>query len=204
MCPGQQTPVVEQAHYRAGSTASQKMKSLSQVKKEQFRLQKAIRFLVDCCLDSKGNQKIANPKPVVAHSLRMGFNLLFKGYNMDIVIGAILHDVEEDAGVSTKEIEKKFGKKVAKIVKAVSYDPDIIDSRKRYLDTYKRIRKAGREAIIVSVADHIDNADYYKYIKSRITKKEVYEKWQAFLKMVAFQIAKESIYQELKEKIKNL
>jgi len=42
-----------------------------------------------------------------------------------------------------------------------------MDTRERYLDTYKLIRKAGRDAIIVSVADHIDNADYYKYIKSK-------------------------------------
>lgn len=180
------------------------MKSLNQIKKEQFRLQKAIRFLTDCCLDNKGNQKIPNPKPVVAHSLRMGFNLLFKGYNMDIVIGAILHDLEEDAGVSIKEIEKRFGKKIAKIVEAVSCNRNIPEGKERYLDTYKRIIKAGREAILVSVADHIDNADYYKYIKSKLTKKEVYEMWQIFFKTVASRISKEPIYQELKNKFNNL
>jgi len=180
------------------------MKSSNQIKKEQFRLQRAIRFLIDCCLDKDGNQKIANPKPVVVHSLRMGFNLLRRGYDIDIVIGAILHDVEEDAGVSIREIEKRFGKKVAKIVKAASYNSDIIDNRERYLDTYKRIRKAGREAIIVSVADHIDNADYYKYIKSKLTKKEVYEKWRVFLKIVASKISAEPIYKELKTKMKKL
>lgn len=86
---------------------------------------------------------------------------MFRGYDMDIVIGAILHDVEEDAGVSIKEIEKRFGKKVAKIVEAVSCNRNIHEGKERYLDTYKRIIKAGREAILVSVADHIDNADYY-------------------------------------------
>jgi len=80
-----------------------------------------VRFLIDCCLDKEGNQKITNPKPVVAHSLRMGFDLLRQGYDVDIVIGAVLHDVEEDAGVSIKEIEKNFGKKVAKTVEVVEY-----------------------------------------------------------------------------------
>jgi len=179
------------------------MKPISQIKKERFEIQKAIKFLIDCCLDKKGNSKIANDKTVM-HSLMMGFNLLKRGYSKDIVIGAILHDVEEDAGVSIKEIEKKFGKKVAKIVEAVSFNPEITNNKERYLDTYRRIIKAGREAIIVSVADHIDNADYYKYIKSRLKKKEVYEKWQIFLKDVASKIKNEPIYQEFKEKFNKL
>lgn len=123
---------------------------------------------------------------------------------MDIVIGAILHDLEEDAGVSIKEIEKRFGKKIAKIVEAVSCNRNIPERKEMYLDTYKRIIKAGREAILVSVADHIDNADYYKYIKSKLTKKEVYERWQIFFKTVASKISKEPIYQELKNKFYNL
>jgi (p)ppGpp synthase/HD superfamily hydrolase len=179
------------------------MKTIDKIQKEQFEIQRAIKFLIDRCLDKEGNLKIANKKTVM-HSLRMGFDLLKRGYNKDIVIGAILHDVEEDARVSIKEIEKKFGKKVAKIVEAVSFNPKITNDKERYLDTYKRIVKAGRQAIIVSVADHIDNADYYKYIKSKLTKKEVYERWQIFLKEVASKIKKEPIYKELKEKMKNL
>ena len=180
------------------------MKSITKIKKEQFEIQKAIRFLIDCCLDKEGKQKIPQTKPLVMHSLRIGFDLLRRGYEKDIVIGAILHDVEEDAGVSIKEIKKKFGKKVAKIAEAVSYNPDIPEGKERYLDTYKRIIKAGRKAIIVSVADHIDNADYYKYIKSKLTKKYLKEKWQMFLKMVASKISNKPIYQEFKTKLKNL
>jgi GTP pyrophosphokinase len=179
------------------------MKSIKKIKNEYFQIQKAIKFLIDCCLDKEGNLKIANEKTVM-HSLRMAFDLLKRGYNKDIVIGAILHDVEEDARVPIKEIKKKFGKKVAKIVEAVSFNPKITNNKERYLNTYKRIVKAGREAIIVSVADHIDNADYYKYVKSKLKKKEVYERWQIFLKDVASKIKDEPIYKELKEKMKNL
>ncbi len=141
------------------------MKTISQIHKEYREIQKAVKFLVDCCLDKEGNLKIANRKTVM-HSLRVGFDLLRRGYDKDIVIGAILHDVEEDARVSIKEIEKKFGKKVAKIVEAVSYNPDIPNQKERYLDNYRRIASAGYEAIIVSIADHLDNADYYKYIRN--------------------------------------
>jgi len=180
------------------------MKSINQIKKEQFQLQKAVKFLIDCCLDRNGNQKIVNTKPVVAHSLRMGFDLLRRGYDSDLVIAALLHDVNEDAGVSIREIEKRFGKKVAKIVAAVSCNRNIPNDEERYLDIYKRTKNMGRRAIIVSVADHLNNADYYKYGKNKLTRKEVYEKWQIFLKTVASKISNEPIYQELKGKMKNL
>jgi GTP pyrophosphokinase len=180
------------------------MKSINKIKKEHFEMQKAIRFLIDCCLDKEGDQKIANIKPVVMHSLRVGFNLLRRGYDKDIVIGAILHDVEEDAGISINEIEKKFGKEIAKIVKAVSFNPEIVNQKERTLDNYKKIVGAGKKAMIVSVADHLDNVDYYKYIKSKLIKKEVYEKWEIFFKTVASKISKEPICRELKKKMKNL
>lgn len=180
------------------------MKSIEQIKKEQFKLQKALKFLIDCCLDKNGKQKIPNSKTVVTHSLRMGFDLLWRGYSIDTVIGAILHDVNEDAGVSIAKIKNRFGKKIAKIVKAVSFNRNIPNNKERYSDTYKRIKKAGRIAIIVSVADHLDNADYYKYIKDKQTKQEVYKKWQIFLETVAPKIANEPIFKELKAKIKKL
>lgn len=179
------------------------MKTISQIKKEYREIQKAIKFLIDCCLDKEGNLKIANDKTVM-HSLRMGFDLLKRGYDKDIVIGAILHDVEEDAGVSIKEIEKRFGKEVAKIVEAVSFNPEIKDQRERDLELYKKITKAGKKAMIVSVADHLDNADYYKFIKSKLTKEYVKEKWKMFLEIVVSKITDEPLVKEFKEKMKNL
>jgi (p)ppGpp synthase/HD superfamily hydrolase len=179
------------------------MKTISQVRKEHIQIQKAIKFLIDKCLDKKGNLKISNQKTVM-HSLRTGFDLLKRGYDKDIVIGAILHDIEEDAGVSIKEIEKKFGKKVAKIVEAVSFNPKIKNQKERDLDLYKRIARAGREAMIVSVADHLDNADYYRYIKSKLNKEYVKQKWKMFLKIVVVKISKEPIAKEFKKKFEDI
>lgn len=180
------------------------LKTILQIKKEQFETQRAIRFLIDCCLDEKGRQKISQSKPLVMHSLRVGFDLLKRGYDKDIVIGAILHDVEEDANVSIKEIERRFGKKISKIIEAVSFNSEIKNQKERDLNLYQKIAKAGYEAMIISVADHLDNADYYKYAKSKLTKEYVKEKWQIFLKIVASKISNEPIVEEFKKKMKNL
>lgn len=171
---------------------------------EQFKLQKAVKFLIDACLDDNGDQKIANPKPVVAHSLRVGWDLLKRGYDNDIVIAGILHDLDEDADVSVAEIEKSFGKKVAKIVAAVSWDEKIPKVMERFLDTHRRTKKAGRAAIIVSVPDHLDNADYYQYAESKLTKETVIEKWKIFFKDVASDISDEPIYQDFKNKLESM
>jgi (p)ppGpp synthase/HD superfamily hydrolase len=179
------------------------MKTISQIKREYSQIQKAIKFLIDKYLDKKGNLKISNQKTVM-HSLRMGFDLIKRGYGRNIVIGAILHDIEEDTGVPIKEIKKKFGKKVAKIVGTVSLNPKIKNRKERDLDLYRKIAKAGREAMIVSVADHLDNADYYKYIKNESVKEYVKQKWVMFLKIVVSKISNEPIAKEFKKKMENL
>lgn len=177
------------------------MKSVNKLKTDQFEVQRAVKFLLDSCLDKKGKQKIINNKPVVTHSLRVAFDLLRRGYDKNIVISAILHDLNEDADVSIKEIEKNFGKKIARIVEAFSYDKKIKNNKKRYFDLYCRTEKAGREVIIISIADHLDNTDYYNFIKkSNKEKKEIYKKWQMFLKEIAIKAEKEPIYKELKKK----
>lgn len=179
-------------------------KNIKQIKAEQFKIQKAVKYLIDACLNEEGNQKIANPKPVVAHSLRVGFNLLNRGYDNDLVIAGILHDLKEDADVQTADIEKTFGKKVAEIVAAVSWDKEISEHSNKFIDTHKRTKKAGREAIIVSVADHLDNADYYQYSENELAKEKVLEKWKIFLNDVAIIISDDPIYKEYKDKMASI
>jgi len=179
-------------------------KTIEQIKAEQFKIQKAVKFLTDACLDSKGNQKIANPKPVVIHSLRVGFDLLKRDYNNDVVVTAILHDLIEDAGVPIAEIKRRFGKKVAEIVEAVSWNEKIPNHMERFSDTHHRTKEVGRDAVLVSLADHLDNADYYQYAKSKLTRKMVLKKWKIFFKEVASLISDEPIYQDYKDKLESI
>ena len=69
------------------------------------------------------------------------------------VISAILHDMLEDTPTTDAELAEKFGKEVAKIVRALSHEseeePDEV-----YL---RRVALGGTVAIIVKRCDRLDN-----------------------------------------------
>jgi (p)ppGpp synthase/HD superfamily hydrolase len=59
--------------------------------------------------------------PFIVHPLAvMGILRSFDVKDEDILIAAVLHDVVEDSPIRLDEIEKKFGKRVAKLVDEVS------------------------------------------------------------------------------------
>ncbi len=95
--------------------------------------------------------------PFIAHPFCVGF-LLFK-YTKDeeVVAAGILHDVLEDVeGYEHEDMERDFGKRVAKIVSEVSHRKDASwrEAREEYLEVLKR---GSEEAVMVSVADKIHN-----------------------------------------------
>lgn len=101
----------------------------------------------------------------LAHVLGVASLVLEYGGTDKQVAAALLHDVPEDHGGEARlaEIEKKFGKKVARIVRgcsdSLSTDPGKKEKwsrrKKRYL---KHLRKAPRDVLLVSCADKLYNA----------------------------------------------
>ena len=70
-----------------------------------------------------------------------------------VVVAALLHDVLEDTETTDEQLAELFGKRVARIVRAVSHEqedePDEV-----YLS---RVAAGGREALLVKLADRLDN-----------------------------------------------
>jgi (p)ppGpp synthase/HD superfamily hydrolase len=103
--------------------------------------------------------------PYVAHLLGVAGIVLEAGGNEDEAIAALLHDaVEDQGGLKTlKEIRKRFGSRVAKIVREGSdsesedpHDKPSWHERKRaYL---RHLAVASKGAVLVSIADKLHNA----------------------------------------------
>ena len=156
-------------------------------------MERAIKFLSNSLETSS-----RNPKPVALHSTRVGMHLDELSYSDDIVIAGILHDVIEDTAVRIEEIEDKFGKKVARIVRANSYDNSIVDRNKRYEDTFKRCLKEGRDALVVKAADILDNSFYYSRAPSREMEKDLLERMKLFINLSQPILKNDPIWEELK------
>jgi (p)ppGpp synthase/HD superfamily hydrolase len=103
--------------------------------------------------------------PYIAHPFSVMLTLLEFTNDEDVLIASLFHDVLEDVDLKLAEIiEKEYGPKVIKIVKALSEDKDpkkqtdakaTWHSRKlRYLE---HLKLAPEEVLLISCADKLDN-----------------------------------------------
>jgi GTP pyrophosphokinase len=100
--------------------------------------------------------------PYVAHLLAVVSIALEHGADEDEAIAAVLHDaVEDQGGAATGDaIERRFGKRVADIVRACS-DSDVIPKppwRERKAAYLAHISEASPSARLVSASDKLHNA----------------------------------------------
>ncbi len=100
--------------------------------------------------------------PYVAHLLGVASIVLAEGGDEDMAIAALLHDAVEDQGgkPTLREIERRFGKRVARLVEACT-DADSVpkppwkDRKTRYIEA---IRHEPADARLISAADKLHNA----------------------------------------------
>ena len=163
------------------------------------QIEEAIKFLVFAI---HGSGK--NPKPVILHSVRVGLHLYNLGYDKDIVIAGILHDIVEDTNVKIEEVETKFGQKIAELVEANSVDENIEDKTERCQENFERCRKLGKDALIVKAADFFDNLDYYDLASTKGLKKWLLGKLKHFIDNSKDILKDEAIYKELVKKYERI
>lgn len=130
-------------------------------------IEKAIILLVDCV--KKNNR---NPKPLILHSVRVGMKLFDLSQPKEVIVAGILHDIIEDTNCKIGQIKKDFGLVVANLISALTQE-DIEDYKKRWHVLLNKIKKAGKEAMIIKVVDNNDNLIHYlPLVKDRQTIKE--------------------------------
>ncbi len=125
---------------------------------DYFKIQTAIELASDAF---KG---VESSKPTLLHSMRCGIKLMNDGFDTEVVIAGVLHDVVEDTSVTVEDIDEQYGGRVAKIVAANTKDPTIVDSNERREELIKRCCLAGMDAVLVKLSDIYDNYLYYKAI----------------------------------------
>jgi (p)ppGpp synthase/HD superfamily hydrolase len=107
--------------------------------------------------------------PYIAHLMGVASLVLEAGGDEDLAIAALLHDAVEDGGGAPmlKEIRRRFGARVAKVVDGCSdTDTDPNPPWRERKETYIRhLKKADADTRLVSAADKLNNvrsilADY--------------------------------------------
>ncbi len=104
-------------------------------------------------------------KPTLFHSIRTGLYLYEQGYERNIVLAGLLHDIIEDTEISEQKIQEEFGKTILELILANSKDKSIKDQADRIEELIKRCIATGQNALIVKAADVIDNFKYFSKIQ---------------------------------------
>lgn len=99
----------------------------------------------------------AEPVPYVSHVAGVALLLAIAGYEEDVILAGILHDVTEDCGVSLKELSDQFGPRVAELVDRVSETEKSLPWEERKRKYTERLKDADTETAAVAAADHIYN-----------------------------------------------
>jgi len=165
-------------------------------KTKNRKIEKAIRF---------ATARIKrDDKPVVFHSLKIAFYLLSQDYPTEVIVAAILHDLVEDSDCTIKKIEEGFGKRVARLVQAVTFDPKIKDSTERYREMFNRINRAGKKALVLKAVDIFDNSHFYSLVKSSQKRQKLLKKGKYFLMISKKKIGQTQAWKDLKSQLEKL
>ena len=168
-------------------------------REDQAQIEQAIVFLTKTLQAANYNEK-----PVLLHSIRISMYLYNLGYNKDIVISALFHDLIEDSEVDMKQMEEMFGLRVVQIVKNSTVDRTVIDERQRYVDSFQRAFEDGYESLTVRAVDLIDNSYYYHKAKSSEAFSKLVDKFNYFVNISKPKLTEEKVWPKLLERQKEI
>jgi len=141
------------------------MKIKAPIKDKEF--ERAVIFLIEYMKDGYDNDK-----PLILHSIQVGLKLLELKQEQEVVIAGVLHDLVEDTNCTIKQIEQKFGKRVGDLVLALTQEK-IEDYKERWGVLLNKIKKIGKDAMIIKTVDFYENLPYAKLIKNNEYLREI-------------------------------
>ncbi len=100
-------------------------------------------------------------KPVYLHCLRVAHRAFELGYEDEVIISSILHDLLEDTDCPLQAIEREFGLNMANIIAALSNNEAIPDKLARNRESIDRCAALGRTAMVIKCLDTADNAVFF-------------------------------------------
>ncbi len=94
--------------------------------------------------------------PYISHLHAVSMILAKSGYEEDVVIAGILHDIIEDTPFTADDIKLRFGDKVLSLVLAVTEHKSLqwVERKEKYLN---QLKQSSEEAKAISAADLLSN-----------------------------------------------
>ena len=101
----------------------------------------------------QGKTRKINHSPYILHPLEVAQILSGMTDDMEIIAAGVLHDIVEDTDGTLKEIEKRFGKRVAMLVSEIVNGKEIYDGVKIYEGEWKDLAHHGQGTFYNAAGD---------------------------------------------------
>jgi (p)ppGpp synthase/HD superfamily hydrolase len=95
--------------------------------------------------------------PYIIHPLSVARLLIEQGFDEELAAAGVLHDTLEDTPATYEQLRRRFGSRVAELVRHASEEDKTASWQARKQRTVAAIRSAPLDAVIVEVADKLDN-----------------------------------------------
>lgn len=116
----------------------------------------AVRAAYDFAARShSGQRRESDEASFIVHPLEVGALLDGAGSSDDVIVAGVLHDVLEKTAVTSDELHREFGGRVAGLVVALTEDPSIEPLTARKTALIAQIAAEGPEAASISAADKV-------------------------------------------------
>ncbi len=142
--------------------------------------------------------------PYFSHPLEVAGILTELKLDTSSVICALLHDTIEDTHATIKDIEKNFGKEVAKLVDGVS-KLNKFENKNDYSKAAENFRKliiassSDLRVLLIKLADRLHNMRTLKYLKDKNRRKRIARETLEIYAPLAARIGMHSIREELED-----
>ncbi len=168
---------------------------------DEEKLRKAVAFTIK----AHGTQKRASGDPFFQHPVEVASILCEKmRLDQDSVITALLHDTIEDTDVTLEEVEKEFGKEIAKLVDGVTkltkieFQPDNIRQAENFRKMLVAISSDIR-VLLIKLADRLHNMYTLHFFKKPEKRQRIaYETIEIYAPL-AERIGMQAIKEELQD-----
>ena len=161
-------------------------------------IEEAIKMLVHYV-----GENCRNNKPLILHSLRVGFAALELKLPLEVIVAGILHDLVEDTNCDFETIGRYFGYEVESLVKTLTQE-HIEDYQKRWQVLLKKIKAKGKNAMIIKIIDANDNLSYVPLIKNKKEIKETLWKHNFLSEELKSFLSKNQTFQDYQNHLQNI
>ncbi len=155
-------------------------------------------------MKAHGSQKRASGDPYFSHSLEVAGILSQMRLDSDSIITALLHDVVEDTVATNADIEKMFGRDVARLVDGVTKlsKIELQSDQTQQAENFRKLLLAMSEDIrvlLIKLADRLHNMRTIQYIKDPDKRRRIARETMDIYAPLAERIGMQAMKDELED-----